>query len=179
MPKRLSREVKETIWRLAGTGLTDAVIAEKCGCARQTVSRVRAAGSAPDRTTKGRILQVRISRKEAEAFEEVLLAQGMTASEALRRMIRTAEGVVDFRAEEVAALHQSGNQLNAMARNLVQLLHLARAGKLKWNARDGKLVAELADRTEEVARATQALKAAAMRGAFVRSADIARGLGDG
>ena len=34
MPKRLSREVKETIWRLAGTGLTDAVIAEKCGCAR-------------------------------------------------------------------------------------------------------------------------------------------------
>ena len=90
-----------------------------------------------------------------------------------------AGGVVDFRAEEIAALHQSGNQLNAMARNLVQILQLARAGRLTWNARDSKLVAQLVDRTEEVARATQALKAAAMRSAFVQSADIAKGLVDG
>ena len=179
MPKRLSHETKDEIRRLAGTGLTDAEIAGHCGCARQTVSRVRRSAAAPDRTTKGRILQVRVSQREAEAFEAVLRAHGMTASEALRRMIRMAEGVVDFRAEEVAALHQSGNQLNAMARNLVQMLQLAHSGRLKWNARDAKLVAQLADRTEEVARATQALKAAALRGAFVRSAEIARGLGDG
>ena len=179
MPKRLPHETKQDIWRLAGMGLTDAAIAQKCGCARQTVSRVRAGEGAPDRTTKGRILQVRVSQREADAFAALLREQSMTASEALRRMIRMAGGVVDFRAEEIAALHQSGNQLNAMARNLVQMLQLARAGRLTWNARDSKLVAQLVDRTEEVARATQALKAAAMRSAFVQSADIAKGLVDG
>ena len=179
MPKRLSHQVKQEIWQLSQTDLSDVQIAEKCGCARQTVSRIRTGGVAPDRTTKGRILQVRVSQKEAEAFEELLRQQGMTASEALRRMIRMSEGVVDFRADEVAALHESGNQLNAMARNLVQIMQLARAGRLSWNVRDSKLIAQLVDRTEEVARATQALKAAAMRGAFVKSADIARGLSNG
>lgn len=179
MPKRLSYKAKQEILRLAQSGLNDAVVAEKCGCARQTVSRIRTVGVAPDRTTKGRILQVRVSQNEAVAFEDLLREQDMTASEALRRMIRMAEGVVDFRADEVAALHQSGNQLNAMARNLVQIMQLARAGRLNWNARDSKLVSQLLDRTEEVARATQALKAAAMRGAFVKSAEIAKGLSDG
>lgn len=179
MPVRLAHKVKQEIWRLAQTGLTDADVAVKCGCARQTVARIRTRGVAADRTTKGRILQVRVSQNEADAFSALLREQDMTASEALRRMIRMAEGVVDFRADEVEALRQSGNQMNAMARNLVQILQLARAGRLTWNARDSKLVSQLLDRTEEVARATQALKAAAMRGAFVQAKDIAQGLSDG
>lgn len=179
MPKRLPLSIKHDVQRLLREGLTDAEAAAKAGCARQTVARIRTDGIATDRTTKGRVFQVRVSQREADAFEVLLSEHDMTASEVLRRMIRMAEGVVDFRAEEVAGLHQASTQLNAMARNLVQILQLGHVGKLRWNARDSKLVAQLADRTEEVARAIQTLKAAAMRGAFTRSADLARGLVNG
>lgn len=176
MPKRLPLSMKHEVQRLLREGQTDTEVAAKAGCARQTVARIRTDGIATDRTTKGRVLQVRVSQKEAEAFETLLAEQNMTASEVLRRMIRMAEGVVDFRGAEVAELHQASTQLNAMARNLVQMLQLGHVGKLRWNARDNKLVAQLADRTEEVARAVQAMKAAAQRSAFTRSADLARGL---
>ena len=179
MPKRLPLSIKHEVQRLLREGLTDAEVAIKASCARQTVTRIRTDGIATDRTTKGRVFQVRVSQKEAEAFEALLAEQDMTASEVLRRMIRMAEGVVDFRAAEVAELHQASTQLNAMARNLVQMLQLGHVGKLRWNARDSKLVAQLADRTEEVARAVQTMKAAAQRNAFTRSADLARGLANG
>lgn len=179
MPKRLSFKEKQTILRFSQSGLKDAEVALKAGCSRQTVARLRKEGIVTDRTTKGRVYQVRVSKREADAFDELLRQQDMSASEMLRRMIRLAEGVVDFRAEEVAALHQSSNQLNALARNLVQMLQLAHVGKLKWNARDSRLVAQLADRTEQVARATQSLKAAAMRGAFTKSSELAKGLANG
>jgi hypothetical protein len=74
--------------------------------------------------------------------------------------------IVDLRSDELAALRESGNQLNALARNLVQMLQLARAGRLKWNARDSRLVEDLAMRTEAVARAMQAFRAAGGRRAF-------------
>ena len=172
MPKRLSTQEKQEILRLAADGLTDAAVAGQIGCSRTSVARVRSRGMATDRTTKGRILQARVSQREAEAFEALVTEAGMSASGMLRHMIRLSAGVVAFRRDEVEALRQSSNQLNALARNLVQMLQLARAGKLRWNARDGALVTRLVDRTEDVARAVQALRAASLRGAFVEVASV-------
>jgi hypothetical protein len=93
-------------------------------------------------------------------------------------MIRLSSGIVAFRRDEVTALKASANQLNALARNLVQMLKLAHAGKLRWNARDAAMVGRLADRAEEVARAVQALRAASLRGSFVRVSDL-RDVGEG
>ncbi len=115
---------------------------------------------------------------EAEAFEALVAETGMTTSGLLRHMIRLSSGIVAFRRDEVTALKASANQLNALARNLVQMLKLAHAGKLRWNARDAAMVGRLADRAEEVARAVQALRAASLRGSFVRVSDL-RDVGEG
>ena len=160
MSKRLSTIARQEVLRLAAQGLGDGEIAVRVGCSRPTVARVRARGVVTDRTTKGRVLQVRVSAREAEAFEVLVAETGMTTSGLLRHMIRLSSGIVAFRRDEVTALKASANQLNALARNLVQMLKLAHAGKLRWNARDAAMVGRLADRAEEVARAVQALRAA-------------------
>ena len=178
MSKRLSTIARQEVLRLAAQGLGDGEIAVRVGCSRPTVARVRARGVVADRTTKGRVLQVRVSAREAEAFEALVAETGMTTSGLLRHMIRLSSGIVAFRRDEVTALKASANQLNALARNLVQMLKLAHAGKLRWNARDAALVGRLADRAEEVALAVQALRAASLRGAFVRVSDL-RDVGEG
>ena len=172
MPKRLSTKARQEILRCAALGLSDAEIGMQVGCSRTTVARVRRRGLVNDRTTRGRVLQVRISPREAEAFEALVAEAGMTNSGMLRHLIRMSAGVVAFRRDEVETLRTSGNQLNALARNLVQMLKLARAGKLRWNARDAALVGRLTDRTEEVAGAVEALRAASLRGAFVEIKDL-------
>ncbi|MEQ8924139.1 MAG: helix-turn-helix domain-containing protein [Marinovum algicola] len=172
MPKRLSSTDRQDILRLATEGLSNAEIAGRVGCSPRSVARIRARRAAVDRTTRGRILQVRVSAQEAEAFEALVAEAGLTTSGMLRHMIRVSAGVVAFRRDEVEVLRASSNQLNALARNLVQVLKLARAGKLTWNKRDAALVARLVNRTEEVARAVQGLRSASLRGSFVRVADV-------
>jgi len=179
MLKRLNFKAKLEILRLVSEHGSDAEIARRMGCSRQSVSRVRQAGVVKDRTTRGKILQVRISQAEAEAFEALLKQEDMTISGMLRRMIRSSIGVVDFGKPEVAALHEASNQMNALARNVVPLLQLARAGRLKWNKRDADLMRRLMDRTEIVARELQALKAAAKRGAFTKTDVLGVGLHHG
>ena len=166
MPKRLPLAERQDALRLILAGAKDDEIAAEIGCSSRTVARIRARGTVTDRTTKGRVYRVRVSQREAEAFEQVLAEQGITASEALRRMMRMSADIVDLRSDELAALRESGNQLNALARNLVQMLQLARAGRLQWNARDSRLVEDLATRTEAVARAMQVFRAAGGRRAF-------------
>lgn len=172
MSKRLSTTARQEVLRLAAEGVGDVEIAARVGCSKPTVIRIRARGVVTDRTTKGRILQVRVSAREAEAFEALVAETGMTTSGLLRHLIRLSSGLVAFRRDEITALKASSNQLNALARNLVQILKLAHAGKLRWNARDAALVGRLADRAEEVARAVQALRAASMRRAFVQVSDL-------
>jgi hypothetical protein len=175
MAKRLSFSAKQEILRLIQTGAKDADVAAQIGCGRQTVARIRQVGLVTDRTTKGKTYQVRVSAKEAEAFEAMLVERNMSASDALRRMIRLSEGVIDFQKEEVNALREATRQLVIMARNLTTILQLAHRGQFKWNARDAKLVGDLADRSETVARSTQVLHSAARRGAFVKSLGLSRG----
>ena len=170
MSKRLNFKTKLEILRLVSERISDAEIARRMGCSRQTVSRTRQAGVVKDRTTRGKILQVRISQAEAEAFEALLKQEDMTISGMLRRMIRSSIGMVDFGKAEIDALHEASNQMNALARNVVPLLQLARSGRLKWNKRDAELMRRLMDRTEIVARELQALKAAAKRGTFTKAA---------
>lgn len=179
MSKRLNFKAKQEILRLVSERVSDTEIARRMGCSRQTVARVRQRGVAEDTTTKGKIYQARVSRKEAEAFENLLKQEGTTASKMLRRMIRLSVGVVDFRQDEIAALSEASNQMNALARNVVPLLQLARSGKLKWNRRDAELMNALMDRTETVARELQTLKGAAMRGAFISADALGRGADHG
>ncbi len=61
------------------------------------------------RTTKGRVLQGRVSAREAEAFEALVTETGMTTSGLLWHMIRLSSGMVAFRRDEVAALKTSTN----------------------------------------------------------------------
>ncbi|CAM4381237.1 helix-turn-helix domain-containing protein [Palleronia rufa] len=175
MPKRFTFKTKQDILRLVAEGRKDAEVADIVGCSRPTVSRLRRRGISTDRTTRGRVLQVRVSQREADAFDAVLDAEDMSASEMLRRLMRLSAGLADFRREEIDALRQSSNQMNALARNLVQMLQLARAGRLRWNRRDGELVVRLLDRVEDVARDLQVVKAAGARGAVRRVEDVREG----
>ena len=56
------------------------------------------------------MLQVRVSAREAEAFEALVAETGMTTSGLLRHMIRLSSGIVAFRRDEVTALKASANQ---------------------------------------------------------------------
>jgi type VI protein secretion system component VasF len=179
MAARLGADERRKVLDLASEGLSDIEIARRIGCSRQTVARVRQRAVASDRTSKGRIIQARVTPEEAEAFAAMVDEADTTTSEMLRRMIRLSAGVADFRADELEELGRTSRELNAMARNLVQVLRLGHAGKLRWNARDAALVERLSVRTEEVARAVQALRAASMRGAFVRTELVGATLGDG
>jgi hypothetical protein len=169
MAAPLDANARREALELVAEGHSDSEVAARIGCSRQTIGRLRRRAVAPDRTSKGRIIQARVTPQEAEAFAAIVEDAGTTTSEMLRRMIRLSSGVADFRAAEVEELGRASRELNALARNLVQLLRLAHAGKLRWNARDATAVERLAGRTEEVARAVQALRAASMRGAFVRT----------
>ncbi|UWQ19734.1 helix-turn-helix domain-containing protein [Jannaschia sp. M317] len=169
MAARLGKDDRQKVLNLASEGHSDAEIARRYGCSRQTVARIRQCAVASDRTSKGRIIQARVTPQEADAFATMVDEAGTTTSDMLRRMIRLSAGVADFRADELEELGRTSRELNALARNLVQLLRLGHVGKLRWNARDAALVGRLSERTEEVARAVQALRAASMRGAFVRT----------
>ena len=178
MAVRLGTNDRQEVLDLASAGHSDAEIARRCDCSRQTVARIRQRAVASDRTSKGRIIQARVTPQEADAFATMVDEAGTTTSDMLRRMIRLSAGVADFRTDELEELGRTSRELNALARNLVQLLRLGHVGKLRWNARDAALIGRLSERTEEVARAVQALRAASMRGAFVRTELIGATLAD-
>jgi Na+/phosphate symporter len=67
--------------------------------------------------------------------------------------MRLAVGALDLRVEEIEALAQSRRELVAVGRNLNQMTQLANSGRLKWNARDGKTVAQLDARVGDLTEA--------------------------
>jgi transposase-like protein len=172
MPKLLGSEQKQDILRLAAMGNSHAEIARQVGCSRPTVARVIGRGSAPDRTTMGKVIHVRMTPLEFAALERLALSESESVSGMLRRLVRRADGVVDYNAEELAVLGESSRALNALARNLVQIVKMGQGASITWNARDAKLVASLSERTQHLASAVQSLRLAGLRRAYTLIEDI-------
>jgi hypothetical protein len=151
-PRLTHKEIAE-INRLVAEGLKDGKIASRVGRSRQAVSRIRHKGTSAHTTTGGDVVHIRVSKEELQAFKTVVEAQGLTPSDGVRRLMRLAVGALDLRAEEIDALAESRRELVAVGRNLNQMTHLANAGRLKWNARDGKTVAQLDARVSDLTEA--------------------------
>lgn len=155
MPRKSRLTNKEIfeIDRLVAEGMTDGEIAGQVGRSRQAVSRVRRQKHSPHTTTRGEVLNVRVTREEYEAFRALVAREGLTASDGMRRLMRLAVGALELRAEEIEALGEARRELTAVGRNLNQLTQLAQSGRLRWNARDGATLARLETRVGDLAEA--------------------------
>ncbi|MBE9639264.1 helix-turn-helix domain-containing protein [Salipiger mangrovisoli] len=151
-PRLTHKDIAE-INRLLGEGYPDAEIARRCGRSRQTVARVRNQAASSHTTTDGAVIGTRVSVEEYAAFKALMEAEGLTPSDGMRRLMRLAVGALDLRVEEIEALAQSRRELVAVGRNLNQMTQLANSGRLKWNARDGKTVAQLDARVGDLTEA--------------------------
>ncbi|WP_226561863.1 helix-turn-helix domain-containing protein [Salipiger thiooxidans] len=151
-PRLTHKDITE-INRLVGEGLPDAEIARHTGRSRQTVARVRNQTVSSHTTTDGAVISTRVTREEYAAFKALMEAEGLTSSDGIRRLMRLAVGALDLRVEEIEALAQSRRELVAVGRNLNQITQLANAGRLKWNVRDGKTVAQLDARVSDLTEA--------------------------
>jgi hypothetical protein len=151
-PRLTHKDIAE-ISRLLGERFSDAAIARCTGRSRQTVARVRRQSASPHTTTEGAVIGTRVTAEEYTAFKALMEAEGLTPSDGMRRLMRLAVGALDLRAEEIEALAQSRRELVAVGRNLNQMTQLANAGRLKWNVRDGKAVAQLDARVSDLTEA--------------------------
>tara|TARA_Y100000815_G_scaffold187476_1_gene171116 strand:+ start:1090 stop:1626 length:537 start_codon:yes stop_codon:yes gene_type:complete len=155
MPRntRLTPNEISEIHRLVAEGARDGDIADRIGRSRQAVSKVRRLGHAPNTTTRGEVLHVRVTREEYDAFRALVEREGLTPSDGMRRLIRLAVGALDLRREEIEALAASRRELVAVGRNLNQLTQLGQSGRLTWGARDGATLARVEARVAELAEA--------------------------
>lgn len=147
-----AREITE-IHRLVAEGVNDGEIAERVGRSRQAVSKVRRQKLSPNTTTRGEVINVRVTREEYEAFRALVEREGLTASDGMRRLMRLAVGALELRAEEIEALGEARRELTAVGRNLNQLAQLGQSGRLKWNARDGATLVRVEARVADLAEA--------------------------
>ncbi|WP_417725776.1 hypothetical protein [Salipiger sp.] len=152
MPRgaRLTHKDITEINRLLGEGLPDAEIARHTGRSRQTVARVRNRTASSHTTTQGAVIGTRVTAEEYAAFKALVEAEGLTPSDGIRRLMRLAVGALELRAEEIEALARSRRELVAVGRNLNQMTQLANSGRLRWNARDGRTVAQLDARVSDL-----------------------------
>lgn len=175
---RLSQKEILEIQRLVSLGLADGDIATKLGRHRSSVARVRLNQRSRGKTTSGKMIQVRISEEEDQAFQAEVDRLGLTRSEAGRRLLRNGLGILDIAHEEVAALHELRRELNAVGKNVNQLTALAHSGRLKWNVRDAQLMFRLDERIDEVINQIVALVSAGRQRAFVEASFPLKGLAD-
>jgi hypothetical protein len=145
MPKRprLSAKEIQRIQALIAEGKGDAEIASAVKRSRASVYKIRHGTPRRNTTSGGKHINVRLTDEEYAAFKDAMKARDLSLSEGGRRLVRMAIGALDLHPEEVAAVHAARKELNSVGVNLNQLTSLAQSGKLKWNARDGKLVQSL------------------------------------
>ena len=144
-------------------GESVAAVARSMGRSRQALSRIK--GSL-DRKEVRRLsvkLNIRITEDEHASFQAVAEASGMTASEAIRHLVRQASGRLAIQADELEAIAAARRELSAVGNNLNQIARLGAVGRLTWNARDAALVrkvgARVDDLVEEVVYLLSALRA--------------------
>ena len=152
MPKRsrITETEKVEILRYLSEGKTPSEIGKIVGRDRTTISKIRDGKGGKNVTTGGKIIHIRVSDEEYAAFKSQIAARKLTASEAGRRLVRSALGVLDLSREEIGALHTLRKELNAIGINLNQMTQLGNSGRLKWNERDAKLMVKLDERVDDL-----------------------------
>lgn len=161
MPRlRLSKEEIAAIETRLASGDSVASVAASMGRSRQSLARIK---GAMDRRTSLRLdvkLNIRVTEGERAAFHAVAEASGLTVSEAVRHLVKQANGLLALQADELAGIAAARRELAAVGSNLNQLARLGAAGKLKWNPGDSALVRKLAGRVDDLSEAIVVLLAA-------------------
>lgn len=181
MSKRARLTPKERLEIQAGVarGETDGAIAKRLGRHRSTITKARSLAQPRARTSDGSVVRTRLAREEHAAFKEKMTALDLTISDGLRRLVRHSLGVLDLRDEEIEALAELRRELNAIGKNLNQMVTLAQAGRLKWNQGDARLVEQLDLKVDEAVLQMIAFVVAGRQRTFVRAAFPIEGPADG
>jgi len=167
---RVTPKERLDIMARIASGETDAQIALALNRHRSTVSKIRSGAQKKAVTTNGSMIHARIADEELEAFREFLDRRGLTISDGVRRLIRHSVDALDLQSEEIEAVLSTRKALNDIGRNLNQLVKLGNAGRLNWNARDGKLVDVLDQKVDDLTNQMIAFVSAARKRTFVRAA---------
>jgi predicted DNA-binding protein (UPF0251 family) len=170
----LSRAEIEAINAQIVAGLSNAEIARQTGRSKQTIARVRAGAVRRAVTTHGKTINVRVTEDEFQAIRTVADREGLTVSASLRRLVRQATDRLDVHGDELVELAEARRELAAVGRNLNNLTKFAASGRLKWNARDGATLENVAARVDHLSEAIVHLVNAARRKAPISAATIMR-----
>ena len=159
-----SPEDRQRLRRLVAEGKSREEVAAALGRPVNAVVRLYLAARAPQATTRAHSVRVGLTDAEIEALDLLAKARGVTKNAALRGALRQAAGMVEVDREVVAALRDVRNEIAAIGRNLNQLAELGNSGRLKWNAGDGRVIAQsLAAADAARAAATRVIEAARVR----------------
>jgi len=142
------------------SGESVAAVARAMGRSRQSLSRLK---GALDRDHAQRLevnLITRVTAEERASFQAVARAKGLTVSEALRHLVKQANGHLALQADELAGVAAARRELSAIGSNLNQLARLGAIGKLNWNPGDAALVRKVATRVDDLSEGLVLLFAA-------------------
>lgn len=141
-------------------GESVAAVARTMGRSRQSLSRLK---GALDRGQAQRLevnLITRVTAEERAVFQTVARSKGLTVSEALRHLVKQANGRLALQADELAGVAAARRELSAIGSNLNQLARLGAVGKLNWNPGDAALVRKVASRVDDLSEGLVLLFAA-------------------
>lgn len=136
---RLTAVEKEDIRSLLAEGFTVAQIRKKTGRSKDAIGRLRTG----DVALKEKYLNLRLTQDEFDAVHAAAQAQGLTASDYARRVLRGGVGQLAVSEEVTLAFEEARKQLSALGTNLNQLVTLGHQGKVKWNPGDSRMIESL------------------------------------
>lgn len=131
-------------------GESVAAVAKAMGRSRQSLSRLK---GTIDRGQAQRLdvnLITPVTENERATFQAITRSKGLTVSEALRHLVKQANGHLALQADELAAIAAARRELSAIGSNLNQLARLGAIGKLNWNPGDAALVRKVANRVDDL-----------------------------
>ena len=161
MPRqRLSKDEIAFAEARLKAGESVAAVARTMGRSRQSLSRLK---GTIDRGQAQRLdmnLIARVTAEERTNFQAVARSKGLTVSEALRHLVKQANGHLALQEEELAGVAAARRELSAIGSNLNQLARLGAIGKLNWNPGDTALVRNVASRVDDLSEGLVLLFAA-------------------
>ena len=118
---------------------TDGAVGAGSGRVRPAISADRAAS-----TTGGGVVSARVSGEELAAFDGLITSLGLRSrSDALRVMVRSASGFLEFSREDAAALSEIAHELHKIGVNVNQIALAANRGRVPMMRAEWQAVNEL------------------------------------